>query len=289
MNIETQSKPIIHFAPLQGFTDKVYREMFDKHFGNIDYYYSPYLSLNNDLSTHSDSDIVLNARQHHKNKLIPQILPANTNELKTLLNKVIEQGYKTVNINAGCPYPMVIRKGRGSALLQQPDFIVESVKYIEEYTRLNVSIKLRSGIENSDEIYRFLDGIPIEKFQHIIVHPRTAKQLYKGEASIEVFKKCKALFKEASFIYNGDIKSVSDFNKLSTELGSESQVMIGRGLLENPFLALQLKNNYTYNEKTKNEPLIHFMLDLIENIEVDSKDQGHALNRIKNQFNTLLI
>jgi tRNA-dihydrouridine synthase len=60
--------------------------------------------------------------------------------------------------------------------------------------------------------------------------------------------------------------------------------MMGRGLLSNPLLGWQIKNNSYNLPDNIYETLFNFVFHLIDNIESDSKDPGDALNRVKSQF-----
>jgi len=269
----------IHFAPLQGFTDLAYRNAHFQFIGHADYYYIPFFSVDDRLIINPDSfckDLF--------NKTIPQVLPANLDELKVLFRFVHENHFSAVNINLGCPYPMVTRKGRGAALIQNPDLVSDMVRYISEHSDIAISLKTRLGISDAEEIFKLLDRISSEKIKTIIIHPRTAKQLYKGNASPEVFRQCKELFPQIDMIYNGDINSFEDYSKLKGLIQGQNRWMLGRGLLSNPLLGWQIKNDINNLPEDYSDILNSFVFHLIENIEKDSNDKWHAHNRIKSQF-----
>jgi len=288
MSCEIRNNAEIHFAPLQGYTDKEYRYAFEKNFGEIDFYYSPYVSVRNDSSIDALEDITFHENEKEQLNLIPQILPGNMDELKLLMNAIVPLGYKKININAGCPYSMVTRKGRGAALILQPEKVTEMINLIHGETDFELSLKTRAGFENGNDIFHFLGQIPLDKLSEVIVHPRVAKQLYKGEADVAIFKKCIQNFPETSFIYNGDIKTLSDFQQKKEVVPMQKKWMIGRGLLENPFLAIQIKSENSEYFDVDETKLCHFIFDLIHQIEEKSMDKGHALNRCKIQMNILL-
>lgn len=278
------NEPIIHFAPLQGYTDNAYRETHFKEIGNVDFYYSPYLSVENDGTIKSVSKFLPNKDFFHSQLLIPQILPCNLSELKQLATCVSVHGFTTVNINLGCPYPMVTRKGKGAALIKNPEYVNQFLEYFETETKLKVSLKIRSGLEEQSEIFRFLGAIDKNRVDSIIIHPRTAKQLYKGLADVSTYVKCVELFPSVRLIYNGDIQGFSNFIKLTEILPAQQEWMIGRGLLKNLFLPWQLKNN-TGELPQNHSILLHSFCDrLYIAIKESSNDEAHALNRIRIQL-----
>lgn len=284
MELKQPVSPEIHFAPMQGYTDVAFRLAYEKTLGGINYYYSPYLSIDNHLEIDNLHDISKNLRLAQVKNLIPQVLPGKLNEFILLTKMVDSLGYKRINLNMGCPYPMVIRKGRGAALIQKPDLVREMIDYVFNFSEMKLSLKIRSGLEDHREIFTMLSNIPSEKIEYIIIHPRTASQLYKGLASVDIVRECIQLYPQIPVVYNGDIISYSDFQKKKVQLPNQNRWMIGRGLLENPFLSWQIQNQTPSLPLHSNELLIQFIKLLIVQIQLDSKDEGHALNRCKNQL-----
>jgi tRNA-dihydrouridine synthase B len=269
----------IHFAPLQGLTDHVYRNVHFQYIGGVDFYYTPYFSV--------DDFLTFNTEKYPEELFrltIPQILPGNMDELKLLFQFIYNLHFSSININLGCPYPMVTRKGRGAALIRQPNLVSDMIHFINDHSRLIVSLKTRLGLDDETEIFNLLEKVNPEEIGTITVHPRTAKQLYKGEASLVLFQQCKEIFPQFDLIYNGDINSIEDFIKFKKLIKDQNKWMLGRGLLSNPLLGSQIKNvSYNIPDNFYKE-LFKFVFHLIEEIETDSKDQGHALNRVKSQF-----
>jgi tRNA-dihydrouridine synthase len=276
----------IHFAPIQGYTDNEYRNVHSAFLGGVDYYYTPYLSVENNgkVKLLADIDRVSDPLKPHT---IPQLLPANVAETKTIADHIARAGFKMVNLNLGCPYPMVTRRGRGAALIGKPRLVAQMVDMLIGNYGFSVSLKMRSGLVNEHEIFTFLDCFPHKKGQQIILHPRVASQLYKGKANVENFGRCRQLFPEIDFVYNGDIVSVSSFKLIAAILPGQQKWMIGRGLLLNPALAFEIKNEEESTEHRQEMQFIAFARLLVAEIEQQSSDKEHALNRAKIQLKML--
>jgi tRNA-dihydrouridine synthase B len=272
----------IHFAPLQGFTDPAYHNAHFLCIGDVDFYYTPYFSIDDKLTINTEN-FTAGLFDH----TIPQVLPGNTKEIKILSRFVSDHHFSSININLGCPYPMVTRRGRGAALIQKPTLVLEMINYLSDHTNLIISLKTRLGLLGETEIFSLVDKLKPGTIENIIIHPRTAKQLYKGKASQEMFKRCVELFPEFQFIYNGDINSVNDFIVFNEIVPGQQKLMMGRGLLSNPQLGWQIKNNCQNIPLSGKDKLDDFIFHLIENIENNSNDKGHALNRVKSQFSYL--
>lgn len=276
----------IHFAPLQGYTDKTYRAIFNQCFEGVSFFYTPYLSVDNSNEIKSFDDF-LGINDEMKGKTIPQVLPANLAELKVLANVINQLNYQKINLNSGCPYPMVTGKGRGSALIGKPELVRDMIRFLNDNYPFEVSLKTRAGLENPRDIFTLAEKLNDESVSAIILHPRVAKQLYKGEADVAIYGECLARYSNFNWIYNGDIIDYENFSEKQLLLPQQHKWMVGRGLLRNPLLAKQIKN--CSGDKLSDELLIKvdFARRLVKSIIADSKNKEHALNRSNFQLNML--
>lgn len=278
--------PEVHFAPLQGYTDYAYRKVHQRLIGGVDFYYTPYFSVENDGTVKID-DLIDPWSEEIKSCTIPQLLAANIDELKIITAAFKFDRFSTINLNLGCPYPMVTRKGRGAALIQKPGLVASMVSYLKNEMGVKVSLKVRSGMEQQEEIFDFLNNFPLFEVSSVIVHPRVAAQLYKGKADVSVYKMCLQQFPQFNFIYNGDIDGVESFQQKCDNFPNQQKWMIGRGLLKNPALGKEIKSRNFNNCENFTERL-NFAFALIAEIEKTSKNKEHALNRVKVQLKMLL-
>jgi tRNA-dihydrouridine synthase len=239
-------------SPLQGFTDFRFRNAFHHYFGGIDTFYSPYIKLNGKLVIKGSYERDILPENNTTLEVIPQIITNDAEEFLFVAKYVQQLGYKELNWNLGCPYPMVAKCGMGSGLISNISQIEHILKRVHNETDIIVSMKMRMGYENPTEI---LDVFPIlEQYpiKNIAIHARIGKQLYKGGVDLDSFQKCLDTSKQKIY-YNGDITSVSKFKELQERFPSIDHWMIGRGLIADPFLPAMIKNNTTEYPKNKLE------------------------------------
>lgn len=152
-----------------------------------------------------------------------------------------------VDINMGCPVTKVVKTGAGSALLKNEDLAVEIVKRVVSVSKKPVTVKMRLGYDHEHENYLSL----AKKFEElgvsaIALHARTRSQMYEGKANWDKIKLLHETLK-IPVIGNGDIKSLEDYIKYKDYC---SAVMIGRGIVGNPFLIRQI-NDYELHQEIK--------------------------------------
>lgn len=151
-----------------------------------------------------------------------------------------------IDINMGCPVPKVAVKAQaGSALLKNPEKIYEIVSEVVKAVSVPVTVKIRSGWDeshiNATEVAKICESAGASA---ITIHARTRSQGYSGHADWEIIKKVKQAV-NIPVIGNGDILSCFDAKKMLEETGCDA-VMIGRGALGNPWL---IKECVEYLEK----------------------------------------
>ena len=144
-----------------------------------------------------------------------------------------------IDINMGCPVPKVaLRAQAGSALLKDPEKVYEIVKAVVEAVKVPVTVKIRSGWDsnniNAVEIAKVIEKAGASA---ITVHGRTRAQGYSGKADLNIIKKVKENV-SIPVIGNGDIVTAYDAKRMLDETNCDA-VMIGRGVLGNPFLIKQ--------------------------------------------------
>ena len=244
-------------SPLQGFTDFRFRNAQNKIFGGIDTFYAPYIRLNGKLVIKSSYQRDLLPENNSTLEVIPQIITNDADEFLFVSKYVQELGYKELNWNLGCPYPMVTKCGMGSGLISNTEKIEQILHKVQNESDIIVSMKMRLGYDTTEEI---LDVLPIlEKYsvKNVAIHARLGKQLYKGGVHLDAFQTCVDQSK-VKLYYNGDITSVAKFHEMQTRFPTIDHWMIGRGLIADPFLPSMIKNNTTEYPKNKMELFSEF-------------------------------
>lgn len=269
---------MIYLAPLQGFTDFVYRNAYFHLFTGVDKFFTPYLTLKNNQLAKKYIKEVLPGNNENIN-VVPQVLVENDAELKILVDLLGTYGYSEINLNLGCPYPMVTKRGKGAGLLPNPDKIEKIIECFYEICDLKFSVKLRLGMESPEEIKPVIGMLNRYKFEEVIVHPRIARQLYKGEVNLDTMDFIHEKLQQ-KLVYNGDIFSEADFYRLQKRYKNIHNWMIGRGILMNPFLPAELSGEQ-FTEVWKQKKLKEFHERVLAEYLLTMDNEGNVLNRMQ--------
>ena len=238
-----------YFAPMEGITGYIYRNAYKKFFDNIDKYFTPFIVPNNSrsLKTKELRDIL---PENNKGiNIVPQILTNDSEGFIFTANKLKQLGYDEINLNLGCPSGTVVAKNRGSGFLAKRDELDKFLEEIFKIDDMKISIKTRIGKDTPDEFYKLIEIYNKYPMEELIIHPRTQKDFYGNKPNLEVFRDALKLSKN-DICYNGDIFTKEDNDKLIKEFNQVNKFMLGRGILANPGLINEIKNNAFIDKKT---------------------------------------
>ena len=281
------NKPFLSLGPFQGITDAPFRNVFKRHFGGIDKFYTPFFTgIHKEEHAKNLQGEEIDPHYNDVETLTPQILSTDAEEILRFAKQCQQLGYKEINLNMGCPFPRVANKKRGCGLLPYPDKVEAMLERVFEEIDIKFSVKCRLGYFDPKEIDAILPIFNKFPISELIIHPRIGKQLYKGEADVERFK---ALipYINAPLVYNGDIVSEESFNRISNAVQPVNQFMLGRGILANPFLAEQIKNDKA-STHDKMERLHNYVIDLYEDRLHHAGGSPKVLGRMKELWSYLM-
>jgi tRNA-dihydrouridine synthase len=269
----------ICLAPLRGVTDAIFRNLFDRFYGGVDWAVAPF------VSTVSASRIKLKylrdllPQNNSGMPIVPQLMGKSAVDFMAMATALFDMGYGHVNWNLGCPYPMVAKKGRGSGMLPYPDRIEAFLDRVVPAIPNRLSIKLRLGRHSKAEIMTLLPILDRFPLKLLIVHPRTGVQMYEGQADLGAFSQC-LLQTRHPVIYNGDIVTHSDVVRLSRQFPEVSAWMIGRGAIRDPYLPRLIKQR-TLDDAQRMRRFECFHQALVAAYETRLSGPSHLLGRMK--------
>ncbi len=265
-------------APLQGFTDVTYRNVFSHHFSGLDEAVAPFISTMGQKRLKPSRIKDVDPENNKTLFVIPQILGNVPRDFIFLADHLYDMGHKKINWNLGCPHSKIAKKNRGSGLLMYPEKIDAFLETVLPKISNTLSIKLRLGRKSKQEIFNLLPVLDKYPLDEIILHPRTGIQMYEGTSDHDAFEQALSCSRH-QFTYNGDIIDSDSFFTVQKKFSTINRFMIGRGMLRNPFLGENIKR--LPQTKDKLLRLKKFHDDLFNAYEKIFSGPGHLTGRMK--------
>lgn len=268
----------IILAPLQGFTDVTYRNVYSNHFSGVDEAMAPFISTMGQMRLKPSRIKDVDPENNKRLFVVPQILGNVANDFIFLADHLYKMGHKRINWNLGCPHSKIAKKIRGSGLLMYPEKIDAFLDTVFPRISNSLSVKIRLGRKSKNEIFNLLPVLDKYPLDEVILHPRTGIQMYEGTSDHDAFAKA-LLNSQHPLTYNGDITDLNSFSTVQKKFPKIKRFMIGRGILSNPFIAEQIKNISV--NKNKIVRLKAFHQDLFESYEKIFSGPAHLTGRMK--------
>lgn len=266
-----------YFAPMEGLTDGTYRRLHHKYFPGVDRYYMPFLSPTIHRTLTHKEDRELPFADSVAFSAVPQVLTKVSEDFLWAAQICRDRGYEEVNLNVGCPSGTVVSKGKGSGMLRDPASLDKFLEEIFSASPLPVSVKTRLGIEKPEEFPAILEIYNRYPIKELTIHPRVRKQFYDGTVAMELFDYAVRNSRNP-LCYNGDIRTLSQIQKLEEAYPGLESVMIGRGLIADPGML---------SGGTDAKKLEAFMNELMAVYEVEFGSTRNAIFRLKENWGFL--
>ncbi len=270
----------IALAPIQSYTHTFYRYSHAEVFNSFDKYYTPFFEEDRRSGWKPVLLPELSKELNRGIKVIPQIVTNTPEFLIRSAEKFAKMGYDEINLNMGCPFPMLVKRNKGAGLLREPELVEEILNSIfKQSDYIKLSVKIRLGVDQPDEWKRIVPVLNDFPVKEVIIHPRTARQKYGGAVNWDEFEKLTNKCNHP-VTGNGDINSLSDYHNLQNHFPQVTSWMIGRGALSNPFLPGYIKGT-EYTNQEKKELLNKFHQTYLQTVIQNFPVWNHAFNYMR--------
>ncbi len=271
---------MLYLAPLQGYTDVFYRSALQASIGGIDKFFTPFFEFEPNKPFDWPNRWELSATLNQNQYLVPQLVAKDVTELKKGALFFKSHGFNEINLNLGCPFPMLVKRQRGCGALP---FSEATAQMLEEFFAENVgvelSIKTRLGLNATSELPALLSRINSLPIKELIIHFRLGIDQYKGDVRWEEMEKIREST-HFKIVANGDITTPQELLNLKQRFPFVNDWMMGRGVLINPLLAREIEGLApTWGERLESYKLLH--KTLMNNLLEADVEQNRFMNSIK--------
>jgi len=154
-SILPENRPVLALAPMQDVTDLPFMRLMEK-FGGPDYYVTEYFRVYENSPV--DKYILRSITENSTGKpVFAQMIGENPQWLVRIANKLMQHPVAGIDINLGCPAPVVCRKDAGGGLLRKPEKIKAILGALREAVDGRFTVKTRVGYETDDDFDALLE------------------------------------------------------------------------------------------------------------------------------------
>jgi len=230
---------MLALAPMQDVTDLPFWKLIST-YGGADVYFTEYFRVHS--TSNLDWHILKSITENPTGK--PVIAQMIGNDIPSLVRTARElQQYPivAVDLNLGCPAPVVYRKCAGGGLLREPAHVDAILGALREAVKIKFTVKTRLGFDSSDVFSELLPIFAKHSLDLLTVHGRTVKEMYRSEVHYEYIARAVAELR-CPVLANGNVYSAQKAAEVLNSTGARG-LMIGRGVIRNPWLFHQIRQH----------------------------------------------
>jgi tRNA-dihydrouridine synthase B len=230
--------PVLSLAPMQDVTTLDFMRVIAR-YGGPDVYWTEFFRVHGD--SRPEKWILDSITKNPTGR--PVIAQMIGNDIPALVrNAKLLQQYPVaaIDLNLGCPAPIVYRKCAGGGLLREPQRIDAILGALRDAVTIPFTVKTRLGFESPAEFDTLLPVFAKHAIDLLTVHARTVVQMYRPGVRYDLIAQAARELKCPVFA-NGNVHSASQAQALLAETGVRG-LMIGRGAIRNPWLFDQIRS-----------------------------------------------
>jgi tRNA-dihydrouridine synthase B len=262
------NRPLLILAPMQDITDLPFWRVLSR-YGGPDIYYTEYFRVHRD--SRPEKYILRSIEENPDGKpVIAQMIGQDIEALKRTALDLQRHRIAGIDINLGCPAPIVCRKEAGGGLLRHPEKIDEILREVRACVHLQFTVKTRIGFDSPDEFPRLLDLFRRHPIDALTVHGRTVREMYKPVVHYDAIERAAHLMPCPVFA-NGNVDSAASARRIVETTGAAG-LMIGRGAIRNPWLFEQIREAWSGEVRT--QPTLRDLREYIERLHEETHQPG---------------
>ncbi len=257
--------PPLILAPVAGHTDSLFRQAI-KGLGGCGLVVSELVSTEG-MTRRQEHTLHLTRFQDSERPVSIQIFGSDPARMAESAALVQEMKADVVDINLGCPVKKVVKQGGGSNLLRDLPLLEAIFKAVRKAVTVPLTIKIRSGWDrnniNAVEVLKLAEDCGVDG---LAIHGRARCDMFSGKADWTIIARVKENAR-IPVMGNGDVCSPPDAERMFHETGVDG-VMIGRGVLSNPWLIRQCYDHLKGKAVVPVTPMekAEFMVSFLERV-----------------------
>ena len=280
-----REEPLLALAPMQDVTDLPFWRLMTR-YGGADVYYTEYFRVHRDY--HLEKSILKSVTQNPTGRpAIAQMIGNDIPSLVRTAKELLQHHVAAIDLNLGCPAPIVYRKCAGGGLLRDLSLVDSILGALRDAIPTKFTVKTRIGFEDERPFDELLPLIAKHSIDLLTVHGRTVKQMYRDGVRYDLIARAAAELK-CPVLANGNVSSATVAEGILGETRA-CGLMIGRGAIRNPWIFDQIRQRGR-GEKSfvpTGREVLAYVRDLYETLRVEPFREREHVNKMKRYMNFL--
>jgi len=233
----SSADPILALAPMQDVTDLPFWRLTSA-YGPADLYYTEYFRVH--PTSNLDRNILRSITENPTGRpIVAQMIGNDIPSLVRTARELQQYPVAAVDLNLGCPAPVVYRKCAGGGLLRDLRHVDAILSALRDAISVKFTVKTRIGFETADQYPELLEVFAKHQLDLLTVHGRTVKEMYRSEVHYDFIAQAVA---QVPFpvLANGNVYSATRAREILQLTGARG-LMIGRGAIRNPWIFHQFR------------------------------------------------
>lgn len=250
-------------APMEGLADDLLRDVLTRA-SHFDWCVTEFVRVSATVMpvsafTRISPELKVGSRTRAGTPVRVQLLGSDPERLAASAARVAVLDPAGIDLNFGCPTPLINRNRGGAALLDEPELLerIAAAVRVAVPPHIPVTAKMRLGIRDTNRTIDCAQALETGGVDELVVHARTREDGYRPQVRWEWLAHVREAVR-IPVIANGEVWTVGDYHALRTISGCRD-VMLGRGAVADPLLANKIRGQCE-DDRQANWTGIHAML-----------------------------
>lgn len=232
-------RPLLALAPMQDVTDRAFWGLMAR-YGGADVYFTEYFRVHGDSRPEKwilDSII----RNPTGRPAVAQVIGNDIEALVRTVRELQRHPVAAIDLNLGCPAPIVYRKCAGGGLLRDPQRVDRILGALREAVQVPFTVKTRIGFDEPRVFEELLPIFARHSLDLLTVHGRTVAEGYRSAVHYDFIARAVEAM-PCPVLANGNVYSAAKAAEVLGQTGAHG-LMIGRGAIRNPWIFDQIRQH----------------------------------------------
>lgn len=231
------SEPVLALAPMQDVTDVAFWRLMTR-YGGADLYFTEYFRVH--ATSVPDQSILESIIANPTGRpVVAQLIGNDIAALVRTAQELQRLPVAAIDLNLGCPAPVVFRKCAGGGLLRELGRVDAILAALRDAVTIPFSVKTRIGFDSAAVFEELLPLLARHRLDLVTVHARTVLEMYRSEVRYEFIARAAAAL-PCPVLANGNVSSARKAVAVLAQTGARG-LMIGRGAIRNPWIFRQFR------------------------------------------------